>query len=868
MLMTTNENPPSARPVFLNPWLLASGLLLLLVVMVLIAIPYAISYGAKQWILENGGHRVQVEDVDFNPFTATLALKGVQVQVDEETTLDIGNAGVGLAWTPLFQHRAHVRAINLEDFSINIERDESGAIRIGGVIPPESEEEVGEIKSEVPWEIGIDQVTLANCEIEYRDPQFQTAATINKLTLGELAHWTPEKTATLHLDGLIDDSAVKFEGQISPFAAQPGGSGRLQLSDLQLEKFVSFAKPALTTLAGTLSIDSKIGGQQDQNNILNVTQEGTISAGSLSIVTGTESITNENIDWDGSVTAAVATESGTVQLQTDGTLRLDKIVLALPQRNDLLIRNDATAWKGTVKFDNSYQAVVAVSGDLELHEIHATAEKRNINLIDLQTLTANTIVMDALDQITIAEIDIKALTLAGESTPDGATGDGDSLNHIPDLSIAGLRYNGDAGLSIDAITETDVSAIISRDSDGQWNAARLVDVLAKLGGTDAESGENADTTPKAAESDQAQAGAAGEKAGVRIGHWLATGNNTLTFRDSSAVPPFETTLNISKLEATEIDSHKPDNPSPITIEGSIGKHTAVNMSGTLSPFAEPVGYNLKGKIDALELPPLSSYTASQMGFELDSGQLDAEFGIKAEQGKLEGNTDLTIRQLDIGSVDDKRMAEMESSLSVPLDVALSMLRDDNNVIHLEVPFSGTPDSPDFDASDAINQALASALKQGSMTYLTMALQPYGTLITVAKYAGEQATKVRLNPIEFEPGLSALDSSDFDYLAKVAGILKERPKIDIKICGAAVQADRTALIRQTAASSSSKKDAKSAPDPAQIPDAQLVKLAEQRDDVVKDHLIEKQGVSAKRLVACEANLDLKEADAKPRADLLI
>lgn len=865
------NSPPGSLAVtssLRNPWIVGTAIFLLLAILTLIAIPYAISYGARQWLLENGGDRVQVEDVDFNPFTATLGLQNLQVQVNEETTLNIGTAGLTLAWSPLFKRQAHVRDILLDDFSITVERDAAGKFRIGGVIPPQPEEQLQEVEASVPWQFGIDSVTLSNCSIEYREPRLQARVTINKLALGELANWTPEKAATLHLDGAINGATVLLDGEILPFAARPGGSGHLKLSGLPLGMFASLAEPALSTLEGTISIDSKLGSEYDENSRIHLKQDGSISVDTLKIATASEKISNSGIAWDGTLSAAAATDTGNVEIQSKGTLGLDKLIVAFPQRDDLVIRNDTLAWNGDFSFSNIGEMALEVLGSLEAREFHATAEEHKINLIDMQSLAAGEIAVKTLNDIAISQIDIRELTLAGES--EGESGAGGSLNHIPVLGVTDLQYSSESGLSIGTITESDVRAVISRDESGEWNAVRLVDILAKLGGTDGETGEKTESeaetgTAKAA---RTQPGTPEAKAGVRIDRWIVTGNNALVFRDRTATPPFETTLNISKLEGSDIDSNNPDKPSPITVEGSIGKHTAVNMSGTLSPFAEPVAYDLKGTIEALELPPLSSYTVSTMGFELDSGQLDADFSVKASGGKLEGNTDLTIRQLDLGSVDDKRMAEMESNLSVPLDVALGMLRDDNDVIHLEVPFSGSPDSPDFDISDAVNQALASALKQGSMTYLTMALQPYGTLITVAKYAGEQATKVRLNPIEFAPGSPELDAADFDYLGKVASILNERPKISIKICGAAVQADRTALASRQAATSTGTKDGKQPAEPASLADEQLVKLAQQRDDAVKDYLIDKHGISAKRLVACEANLDMKKADAKPRVDLLI
>jgi outer membrane protein OmpA-like peptidoglycan-associated protein len=146
------------------------------------------------------------------------------------------------------------------------------------------------------------------------------------------------------------------------------------------------------------------------------------------------------------------------------------------------------------------------------------------------------------------------------------------------------------------------------------------------------------------------------------------------------------------------------------------------------------------------------------------------------------------------------------------------------------------EQPDFDVSDVINTAVGNAIKQGSLTYLTMALQPYGSLITLARIAGEQATKVRLKSVSFEPGTAVNMEDSYDYLEKVAGILKDRPDVNIKICGLAVGEDRPAMGLKSAGKDKDAKRKKEKDGPEG--DQQLLELAEQRAAAVKDHLCER------------------------------
>ena len=67
----------SEKPVYRRRWFRVITILIVLGVIILIAAPYGIGYGAKRYLLANGADNAVIEDVDFNPFTAELGLDNV-----------------------------------------------------------------------------------------------------------------------------------------------------------------------------------------------------------------------------------------------------------------------------------------------------------------------------------------------------------------------------------------------------------------------------------------------------------------------------------------------------------------------------------------------------------------------------------------------------------------------------------------------------------------------------------------------------------------------------------------------------------------------------------------------------------------------
>jgi outer membrane protein OmpA-like peptidoglycan-associated protein len=129
------------------------------------------------------------------------------------------------------------------------------------------------------------------------------------------------------------------------------------------------------------------------------------------------------------------------------------------------------------------------------------------------------------------------------------------------------------------------------------------------------------------------------------------------------------------------------------------------------------------------------------------------------------------------------------------------------------------------------------------------LGPYGIGISVAEFAYEQATKIRLNPILFAPGSDDLDETAIDYLKRVAAIMKDYPEVQVSVCGVATESDRAAMNKNTST------------------DTALLALARNRADSIEDQLVKLNGIDSNRIIACAPDID-KSAEGKPRADLEI
>jgi len=196
-----------------------------------------------------------------------------------------------------------------------------------------------------------------------------------------------------------------------------------------------------------------------------------------------------------------------------------------------------------------------------------------------------------------------------------------------------------------------------------------------------------------------------------------------------------------------------------------------------------------------------------------------------------------------------------------------MLRDDRGDIEMEVSITGNLDDPNINLNAIINKALMSSLSTGAMTYATLVLQPYGSIILAADLASDlikEAAKPKLTPIAFDDLYVSLNAQMADYTSKIAALLKKSAQFRVQICGIATRIEGEPVAMPAVQGEGD--PAVQAPPQAKS-DEELLQLAEARSDVVMAAL-KQHGITTERLFGCRAKIDESKLKAKPRVDLIL
>jgi hypothetical protein len=578
-------------------------------------------------------------------------------------------------------------------------------------------------------------------------------------------------------------------------------------------------------------------------------------------------LSEEKLTWEGQLSGKGFPQKKELVLQVDSRLLGKGLGIAVPSHG-LQAKLAGFNFQGETALTQQDDTMdVALTAELTGEHASITDTDRNLILLEADSFVANGIHSADRNDISFAKITIQQPLLVA-NRPKG-TGYGEKLPSLLQATAIEIRdttLHDLQNLSISDLHLRDSQFFIARHKNGSWY---LIDEL----------------TRKPAVGEQKPVPDRQEVSGIAMQLLLQklriTGNSSVRFEDESPFPPYRTTFLINEFLATDIDSANTDKPIGLRLDGMIGRYGTATFDGEVYLFDKPLSLAITGKVKALDLPPLSSYTRPMIGYILTSGQMDAELKLDVDKGEMLGVNDLLLRNLEVKPQDPAEMEELGKQMDIPLESGLAMLRNKKDEVKLNIKLQGNINSPEFDIQDVITQALAKALQFGAVNYLKYALQPFGTYIAIAEVAGKagrEIIKVHLDPVIFAAGEQELDETAVQYIEKIAGILNDRPNLRVEICGKAVEADRIALrdkrIEFQKKLDEIKKELPKKEDTGQeekfeiaIPDAELLKVAEDRAHLVKETLFGQYGVDHSRMYLCLPEI-IAAPESRPSVDLLI
>jgi hypothetical protein len=202
----------------------------------------------------------------------------------------------------------------------------------------------------------------------------------------------------------------------------------------------------------------------------------------------------------------------------------------------------------------------------------------------------------------------------------------------------------------------------------------------------------------------------------------------------------------------------------VDLKGSLENKAPLVISGKLNPFPGKVLVDLKAAFQDIDLVAFNPYSGTYGGYKIQKGKLSAELQYHIVKQKLDAKHHIVLDQLTLGEHVDSPKAT-----TLPVKLAISLLKDRKGVIELNLPVTGDLSDPEFRIGGVILQILKNLLVKA-------ATAPFALLGAIAG-GGEE-----LSYLEFDYGSAAIPPPGQEKLSGLAKILFERPALKMEIEG--------------------------------------------------------------------------------------
>ncbi|MSM40029.1 MAG: DUF748 domain-containing protein [Geobacter sp.] len=240
-------------------------------------------------------------------------------------------------------------------------------------------------------------------------------------------------------------------------------------------------------------------------------------------------------------------------------------------------------------------------------------------------------------------------------------------------------------------------------------------------------------------------------------------DGTLSFDDRHLPTTFATTFFNLGGRVTGMSSDERQQ-ADVDLRGNLENHSPLRITGTLNPLWSEPFVDLKVSFTDIELSPFTPYSGTYLGYTVDKGKLFLDLKYRIEKKTLNSENRLFFDQFTLGE-----RVESEKATSLPVRLALALLKDRKGEIHLDLPVTGRTDDPKFSVWGVVLQMLKNLLVKAATSPFSLLASAFGS--------GDD-----FSVVTFPPGSARLETTEQEKLAKLAKALEDRPALKLEISG--------------------------------------------------------------------------------------
>jgi hypothetical protein len=754
------------------------GLFVLLVAFAYLVLPRIVVSQAERFAQQNLHRRLVIDKVEIHPFTLGVTIQGLHLMEADGTSVFVSfeSLETRLSYASITHLAPIVHDFTLKGPYVHFVRVGPNQFSTDDMVAalqanakPEAASSPKPANAE-PLQFSLNNIRIENGRFEFDDRPVGAHHVISDFALGLPFLSTFESQEEIFvepsLQATINGAPLKLHSRDLPFAPTREFAVDLDFDGIDLPHYMEYLPPSVPAVvsSGHLDLHLQLRAAIAQSKQPALQLAGSAKLHDLAVAPGKGKaplklaeleldVNHADVPAGALDVALVVNKKGRIAVQgntalspvhADGNITIENLDLLPLQplfadQVNLKVTRAGLASKGHFTFDAGTAGGApkgAFSGDISLARL-ATVDSVNSNdFLNWDALAIQGIKLDLsplslhIDQVALTNFFARVII-----DPSGRI-------NLQDIA----RGKGQARRSI---TENSSSATESKVDAGEGNT-KTVTVAAP-------SAQNAAPLPP-----------------ITIGKIVVSGGH-VRYSDNFIKPRY--TADLMKLEGT-VAGISTDAAASATVD----VHGLVNdaplvIGGTLSPLSRDLHFDIKASVNGMELAPLSPYSGKYVGYAIERGKLSFDVQYRLENRQLHAENRLVLDQLTFG---DK--VDSPTATTLPVQLAISLLKDRNGVIDVNMPIGGSLDDPQFSVGGIVLKVILNIIEKAVTAPFAMLGNLFG--------GGDSG---ELSWVDFDTGKSAVPAAGEAKLKALAKALTERPGLKLDITGwADPQSDREAL----------------------------------------------------------------------------
>ena len=249
---------------------------------------------------------------------------------------------------------------------------------------------------------------------------------------------------------------------------------------------------------------------------------------------------------------------------------------------------------------------------------------------------------------------------------------------------------------------------------------------------------------------------------IKIGKITLQGGN-VRFSDNFVKPNYTANLRQIGGRVTGLSS-EPGSVATLELRGNYDNIAPLNITARINPLSAKPFLDLQADIKGVEMTSFSSYSGKYAGYSIEKGKLSLFVKYKIENDLLEAENRVFVDQLTFGDP-----VESATATKLPVNLAVSLLKNRNGEIDLNLPISGSLNDPQFSIGGLVVKVIANLFVKAVTSPFALLGSMFG--------GGEEMSNV-----EFEFGRARITATAQKRLENLSKAMVDRPAIKLELDG--------------------------------------------------------------------------------------